>query len=1210
MPTSPAPKSPFKFLDAYTAQDKALFFGRETEQKRLVELIFRSRLILVYGQSGTGKSSLVQCGLAQVLSESDYFPIVVRRRGDLPTALRNTLQSFFDADDLPSTDAVELVAQLSGYVLRPVYLVFDQFEELFISGNPDEQRQFFATLHALYQSPTSCKLLLVMREDYIANLYPYEDLLPGLFDFRLRVEPMSERSLHEVIVQTCRHVDGVRLEDEAQTVRQILDNNQDAKSTFQLPYLQVYLDQLWRTAHEMQPEGIIGGVVFNPALVDRVGAIDDVLERFLSEQKKVVSQQLEPPDPTAVNHVLEAFVTYEGTRREQRFDALQTSTGLEPARLRAILDKLERSRLLRQEEGTYELAHDSLAKIIDKSRSTEQRQINDILRRLKEAYQEFGEKNGASDLLLSPRRLAEIQLFPTAIRAELNRSTPNGEAVWAFVNASQAHHERQQFDQLDKQRRRNKRLKLTVFGVSTLLVLALVSMFFAFVQWENSNIKSLMIAVDGMDPVDKLIAVAWAYEQDGSEVTARKLAETFYNNQFYISAFDHQLMSSAQFTPDGRSILTTTANKIYVWDSTGVSILDSLHLRGVVQSVVSARDSQTILVTSGKENTEAHVWNRRSKRVSKILAPTAIQSAELSADGQSVLTTNGTATVTLWNGTGHPVGRLQHTSGGAVGSAGFSPDGKTVFTTGDGGGAYFWNRATRQVLALDAFVASWTFAPDGKRVLYTTTDDKAWAWNGTEVRLVQEFGATTQSVQLAENGYFTALQPGNDVSVYNPGGELVSHFVLPFPVESVRLSPDGEILLTVSRTNRVNLWSRQGLKLAEFYPLDEVASAEFSPDGWRVLTRTDEGRTHLWDRRDSRVQGFSARNAVQLVRPSADGKTVLTVTESAKVTLWNHRGTPLNTLVCAAPVSAAALSPDGTLALVATEDGRARLWFPTEKRSVALLTGKPVAFARLSADGHTVLTVSPGGRFYFWNEKGARIGDLVNKKRVSAAELAPDGGAVLIVDEDQRVSLWNRRDNRRIPLPHDHPVLAAGFSPDGRSVLTTLGNGGGVQVWNRQGVCLDSLRLRNLDIEFAELSADESRVLVTTLNGAHVWDRATNRLFTLKHRTAVRTAQFAADGETILTTGSRGDVHLWTASGRRLASLEEQFGEARFLPDGTHFLTVTQNQVKIWPAPNAILDWVKHDKTSREREEILAGLEKRYQVDTAPWRAFIRIVID
>lgn len=473
----PPTKSPFKFLEAYTAQDKDHFFGRELEQQRLIELLFRSRLMLVYGQSGTGKSSLVQCGLTRVMSSSDYFPVLIRRRTNLLSSLQAALGGLLERPD--DTNVMDLVTQLSRYVMRPVYLIFDQFEELFISGEQAEQVAFFALLKALYASAASLKLILVMREDYIAYLYPYEDSLPNLFDFRLRLEPMSEKNLQAVIVGTCRAAD-IQIQGEEQTVQRIIDNNKSPKNPFQLPYLQVYLDRLWRTVRAGRSAYESAPVVFDSALIDGVGKIEDVLTLFVDDQVQEIGRQFSEEDRPAVRRVLEAFVTYEGTRREGTTLTLVTETGCGAALVKEIANALETSRILQCDDGTYELAHDSLANVIDKGRSNEQRQTNDILKRLKEAWQEYTSHHQPDDLLLPQRRLVEIQLYETAIQTELTRSNADATAIWQFVSDSGAFLEKTRQAELDGQRKKNNRLRLTIAGVSVLLVLAVIAMVIAF----------------------------------------------------------------------------------------------------------------------------------------------------------------------------------------------------------------------------------------------------------------------------------------------------------------------------------------------------------------------------------------------------------------------------------------------------------------------------------------------------------------------------------------------------------------------------------------------------------------------------------------------------------------------------------------------------------------------------------------------------------
>ena len=76
-------KSPFKFLDSYVKEDKDIFFGRDNEIDEIYTKVFQSNLLLIYGASGTGKSSLINCGLANKFVDADWLPINIRRGKDI-----------------------------------------------------------------------------------------------------------------------------------------------------------------------------------------------------------------------------------------------------------------------------------------------------------------------------------------------------------------------------------------------------------------------------------------------------------------------------------------------------------------------------------------------------------------------------------------------------------------------------------------------------------------------------------------------------------------------------------------------------------------------------------------------------------------------------------------------------------------------------------------------------------------------------------------------------------------------------------------------------------------------------------------------------------------------------------------------------------------------------------------------------------------------
>ena len=84
--------SPFKFLDSYTRDDKEIFFGRDREIEEMYQKVFEGKILLVYGISGTGKTSLINCGLSNKFEDSDWLPVTVRRGRNILDSLIAELQ--------------------------------------------------------------------------------------------------------------------------------------------------------------------------------------------------------------------------------------------------------------------------------------------------------------------------------------------------------------------------------------------------------------------------------------------------------------------------------------------------------------------------------------------------------------------------------------------------------------------------------------------------------------------------------------------------------------------------------------------------------------------------------------------------------------------------------------------------------------------------------------------------------------------------------------------------------------------------------------------------------------------------------------------------------------------------------------------------------------------------------------------------------------
>lgn len=395
-------KSPFKFLDAYTIHDKDVFWGREEEVELLYQMVFNSPLALVYGMSGTGKTSLIKCGLASRFDGPDWFPFFVRRGKNINQSLMQSLDEFI-VDDL-NLDLIDSVSYIYTRYLRPVYLIFDQFEELFVRGEVEEQQKFFNDIQLLINAELQCRIIFIIREEYLGTLYSFEKLLPAVFKYRLRLEPMLRENTKRIISTSCIkfHIQ-IENNSDAQLERMV-DNIKDNESGIRLPYLQAYLDMLYRRSYERVKNSKTKKVVFLEKEIAAIGGFDDILDRFLEDQikelQRLVNQKFLDPNPNIVLKVLNAFVTKNGTNRSFYYKRIDKFIDLEfvteeefPKLNDAIrtycLEELQQRRILHFTDKNIELAHDTLAKLIDNRRTDEERELNEISRQIKNNYVEY-----------------------------------------------------------------------------------------------------------------------------------------------------------------------------------------------------------------------------------------------------------------------------------------------------------------------------------------------------------------------------------------------------------------------------------------------------------------------------------------------------------------------------------------------------------------------------------------------------------------------------------------------------------------------------------------------------------------------------------------------------------------------------------------------------------------------------------------------------
>jgi hypothetical protein len=380
-------KNPIKFLDAYTKEDKDIFFGREKDTNRLYEKVNQSKVVLLYGLSGTGKTSLINCGLENKYEDGQMLFIFIRRGNDIITSIRQTISSYAGSLIHPNAKITDAIETLYYDFLKPITLIFDQFEELFISGSYDEKLNFISELEKIVKSDINIKIIFSLREEYLAHMDEFEDKIPNIYDHRHRLEKMRRKTLEEVIVNMAEK-GGVPLEDET-VPGMIIDNISDRKGYVELPYLQVYLDKLSRLNAKTKDNS------FTKKLVEQAGELEDVLGDFLEEQIDRIASLT--GDKETVNTILKKLITPEGTKRPLAAGEILPDGSIGLEKLNEILTELELSRLIKLEDGIYELSHDSLAIKIAEKRTADEIQLIEVIKFIRNAYLSFRQTNTLLD---------------------------------------------------------------------------------------------------------------------------------------------------------------------------------------------------------------------------------------------------------------------------------------------------------------------------------------------------------------------------------------------------------------------------------------------------------------------------------------------------------------------------------------------------------------------------------------------------------------------------------------------------------------------------------------------------------------------------------------------------------------------------------------------------------------------------------------------
>jgi len=396
------PENPWLGLFSYSEATRAYFHGRDEETAELTRHVQRKLLSVLFGQSGLGKTSLLHAGLVPRLRDLGYCPVYVRidYAPASPAPSEQIKQAVFrataDAGHWTRPGASiegeslweflhhrgDLLRDAAGQTLTPL-LIFDQFEEIFTLGQADDAgrlraKQFLADLADLVENRApevlearlekddnatedfdfaraDYRVLIALREDYLAHLESVKDIMPSITQNRMRLARMNGAQALSAVVKPGGKL--VSQEVAESIVRFVAGGSELGNAEIEPSLLSLVCREL-NTVRQAQGRKEISADLL-------AGSRDTILSEFY---ERALADQ-----PAGVRRVIEdELLTESGYREslaEERVRKALAAAGASPDALATLVNR----RLLRIEERLdmrrVELTHDVLCSVVLASRN-------------------------------------------------------------------------------------------------------------------------------------------------------------------------------------------------------------------------------------------------------------------------------------------------------------------------------------------------------------------------------------------------------------------------------------------------------------------------------------------------------------------------------------------------------------------------------------------------------------------------------------------------------------------------------------------------------------------------------------------------------------------------------------------------------------------------------------------------------------------------
>lgn len=427
----------YKELQSFTERDQEYFFGRKTETDELLTKIHKYNIVGLFGESGTGKTSLVNAGLIPKFKTEGFVTISIRCFDEPIKRIREELLKVFREikvpaqliDELATTETFpRLVAKLKSIGEKEnlhLIIIIDQFEELFTRAREEERENLSKGIIESLHSPTlkgKIFFLLSLREDYIGELWDWSHLydLEDAWIHQYRIKRFDEKKAFDAIVAPL-HKHGIKTDDKFVT-QLISELKLIGDGLIYPPYLQIVCTELFEEYKNQNPSSK-PSIEFGKNLYNNADTAEGIIAEYLSES---MLKDLTEEEKIYAQNILDLLTGSEGLRTFLTLENISRYLSITNDNARHVIEHLIKKKIVHpvvEDDKVigYELVHDFLSKKFFDKLGPDAKRAKTTIDIFRKAFREWKQH----EVLASKDRL-EI-LFPNIKQLNLD------DEEWTFL---------------------------------------------------------------------------------------------------------------------------------------------------------------------------------------------------------------------------------------------------------------------------------------------------------------------------------------------------------------------------------------------------------------------------------------------------------------------------------------------------------------------------------------------------------------------------------------------------------------------------------------------------------------------------------------------------------------------------------------------------------------------------------------------------------